>query len=69
MSSLLAFSRVYRLEIQSVMMVFSTAFVNYCPSNLHHKVRNAYLLYVKFISVWISYQIAGIERYFLNSAG
>jgi hypothetical protein len=32
MSSLLVFNRVYRLEIQSVMLVFSTDFVNYCPS-------------------------------------
>jgi hypothetical protein len=30
----LVFNRVYRLELQSVMLVFSTAFVNYCPSNL-----------------------------------
>jgi hypothetical protein len=30
MSSLLAFNRVYRLEIQSVMLVFSISFVNYC---------------------------------------
>ncbi len=34
MSSLLVFNRVYRLEILSVMLVFSTSFVNYCPSNL-----------------------------------
>ncbi len=34
MSSLLVFNRVYRLEIQSVMLVFSTGFVNHCPSNL-----------------------------------
>jgi hypothetical protein len=34
MSSLLVFNRVYRLEIQSVMFVFSTGFVNYCASNL-----------------------------------
>ncbi len=27
-------SLVYRLEIQSVMLVFLTNFVNYCPSNL-----------------------------------
>ncbi len=33
-SSLLLFNRVYRLGIQSVMFVFSTSFVNYCPSNL-----------------------------------
>jgi hypothetical protein len=33
MSFLLAFNRVYRLEKQSVMMVFSTGFANYCPSN------------------------------------
>jgi hypothetical protein len=26
------FTRVYRLEIQSVMMVFSAPLVNYCPS-------------------------------------
>ncbi len=32
-SSLLKFNRVYRLEIQSVMLVFSTGFVDYCPSN------------------------------------
>jgi hypothetical protein len=32
MSSLLAFSRVYRLEIQSVMLVFSAPLVNCCPS-------------------------------------
>jgi hypothetical protein len=32
MSSLLVFNRVYRREIQSVMLVFSTGFVNYCPS-------------------------------------
>jgi hypothetical protein len=29
MSSLLVFDRVYRLEIQSVMLVFSTPLVNY----------------------------------------
>jgi hypothetical protein len=34
MSSLLLFTRVDRLEIQSVMLVVSTSFVNYCPSNL-----------------------------------
>ncbi len=34
MSSLLVFKRVYRLEIQSARMVFSTEFVNYCPSIL-----------------------------------
>ncbi len=33
-SSLLAFNRVYRLEIQSIMLVFSTPLVNHCPSNL-----------------------------------
>ncbi len=32
MSSLLVFNRVYRLEIQSVMLVFSTPLVNCCPS-------------------------------------
>ncbi len=31
MSSLLMFYRVFRLEIQSGMFVFSTGFVNYCP--------------------------------------
>jgi hypothetical protein len=31
MSSLLVFNRVYRLETQSVMLVFSTPLVNYCP--------------------------------------
>ncbi len=31
MASLLVFNRVHRLEIQSVMLVFSTGFVNYCP--------------------------------------
>ncbi len=34
MSSLLVFNRVYRLEIQSVMLVFSARFVNNCPCNL-----------------------------------
>ncbi len=34
MLSLLVFNRVYRLEIQSVMLVFSTPLVKYCPSNL-----------------------------------
>jgi hypothetical protein len=35
MSSLLVFHKVYRLEIQSVLLVFSThSFVNYCPSTL-----------------------------------
>jgi hypothetical protein len=34
MSSLLVFNRVYRLEIQSVMLVFSAPLVNYRPSNL-----------------------------------
>jgi hypothetical protein len=34
MSSSLVFNRVYRLEIQSVMLVFSTPFVKYCPSRL-----------------------------------
>ena len=32
MSSLLVFNRVYRLEIQAVMLVFSTHLVNCCPS-------------------------------------
>jgi hypothetical protein len=32
MSSLLVFNRVYRLEIQSVMLVFSIPLVNCCPS-------------------------------------
>ncbi len=34
MSSLLVFNRVCRLEIQSIMLVFSTQLVNFCPSNL-----------------------------------
>jgi hypothetical protein len=34
MSSLLVYNRVYRLEIQSVMLVFSTGFVKHFPSNL-----------------------------------
>jgi hypothetical protein len=34
MSSLLVFKRVYRLEIQSAMLVFSTPLVNYCRSTL-----------------------------------
>ncbi len=34
MSSLLVFNTVYRLEIQSVMLVFSAPLVNYRPSNL-----------------------------------
>ncbi len=34
MSSLLAFNRVNRLEIQPVMLVLSTGFVNYCPFDL-----------------------------------
>jgi hypothetical protein len=34
MSSSLVFNRVYGLVIQSVMLVFSTSFVKYCPSNL-----------------------------------
>ncbi len=33
MSSLLVYSRVYRLDIQSIMLVFSTGFVNNCPFN------------------------------------
>jgi hypothetical protein len=33
MSSLLLFNKGNRLEIQSVMLVFSTGFVNLCPSN------------------------------------
>jgi hypothetical protein len=28
------FNRVYRLEIQSIMLIFSTLFVSCCPSNL-----------------------------------
>ncbi len=32
MSSSLMFNRVYRLEIQPVMLVYSTPLVNYCPS-------------------------------------
>ncbi len=32
MSSSLVFNRVYRLEIQSIMLVFSTPFVNCSPS-------------------------------------
>jgi hypothetical protein len=34
MSSFLVFYRVYGLEIQSVMLVFSVGFVQHCPSNL-----------------------------------
>jgi hypothetical protein len=34
MSSLLVLKRVYGLEIQSVMLVFSTGFLYYCPTNL-----------------------------------
>jgi hypothetical protein len=34
MSSVLVSNRVYRLETQSVMLVFSTGFVNCGPSNL-----------------------------------
>jgi hypothetical protein len=34
MSSLLMFNRVYGLEIQSVVLVFSTPLVNWRPSNL-----------------------------------
>ncbi len=34
MSSLLVLYRVYRLEIQSVMLVFSTPLVNQCPSTI-----------------------------------
>ncbi len=34
MSSLLEFNRAHRLEIQSVMLVFSTPLVKYCLSNL-----------------------------------
>jgi hypothetical protein len=34
MSSLLVFYRVYRLEIQSVMLLFSTGFLNYYSSSL-----------------------------------
>ncbi len=36
MSSLLAFNGVHRLEIQSVMLVFSTPLVNQRPSNPSH---------------------------------
>ncbi len=35
MSSLLMFNRVFRLEIQSVMLVFSTGFVNYWLQNFY----------------------------------
>jgi hypothetical protein len=34
MSSLLVFYRGYKLEIQSVMLVFLTPLVNCCPSNV-----------------------------------
>ncbi len=34
MSSLLAFNIVYRPELQSVILVFSTGFVKHCPSIL-----------------------------------
>jgi hypothetical protein len=34
MSSLLVFNIVYRLDVQSVMLVFSTGFVKHCPTNL-----------------------------------
>jgi hypothetical protein len=34
MSPLLVFNEVYRLEIQSFMLKYSTQFVNCCPSNL-----------------------------------
>jgi hypothetical protein len=30
----MVFNRVYRLEIQSVKLIFSIGFVNYCPTNL-----------------------------------
>ncbi len=44
MSSLLVFNRVYRLEIQSVMLVFFTLFVNSRPSPL--PCSNEYMGYV-----------------------
>ncbi len=34
MSSLLVFNRILRLDIQSIMLVFSTPLVKYCPCNL-----------------------------------
>ncbi len=44
MSSFLMFNRVYRPDIQSVMLVFLTGFVNYCPSNLLSKTTKLILL-------------------------
>jgi hypothetical protein len=57
MSSLLAFNRVYRLEIQSVMLAFSTGFVNYCLSNLLSGVIKYTVLYARIqcvrVVVWV----------------
>jgi hypothetical protein len=45
MSSLLVFNGVYRLEIPSVMLVFSTGFMNYSYVILYHvKLAGTYKL-------------------------
>ncbi len=59
MSSLLVFDKVYRLEIQSVMLVFSTPLVNCClstfSSDLHHPspLPKVNVQYVFTGSVWL----------------
>jgi hypothetical protein len=59
MSSLLVFDKFYRLEIQSVMLVFSTPLVNCCPSTFSltltpsplPKIIVQYIQYRQFVAV------------------
>jgi hypothetical protein len=54
MSSSLMFIRVYRLDIQSVMLVFSTGFVNYIAPQTFSLISTAPLLFVNKYTVYTS---------------
>jgi hypothetical protein len=68
MSSLLVFSRVYRLEIQSVMMVFSTQLssLTFSLVQLPHPspLPKVYVRYIQTVCVW-----EGVGRGVLNCVG
>jgi hypothetical protein len=61
MSSLLVFNRVYRLEMQSVTLAFSTSFVNYCPSNLLSGYQSPPLPLLPCVKKYTVYTYTGCE--------
>jgi hypothetical protein len=62
MSPFLVFNRVCRLEIQSVMLVFSNPLVKYCPSKLIVHIASYGLGYTLYVHI-----AGGGKRYTLPS--